>query len=156
MSEQWKTGQDIIKNPCGSSIAGFNRRIFGSSYNESFQYPHERSNHEMQGGWSLAEKLIEEGKIYYIHNFHRSHGGCSNGHAFQYGGTWVCNTCNRSRLDAEWWKIKVYKDGNAWCCVGTGFENLQESDNYAFGDTKEEAIQNYGDCMEALADKPEE
>lgn len=31
--------------------------------------------------------------------------------------------------------LKVIPDGNTYCCVGEGFVNLQESDNYAFGDT---------------------
>jgi hypothetical protein len=39
--------------------------------------------------------------------------------------------------------VKVIKDGNSFCCVGEGFVNLQESDNYAFGDTFDEAIENY-------------
>lgn len=39
--------------------------------------------------------------------------------------------------------IKVMKDGNSFCCVGEGFTNLQESNNYAFGDTFENAISNY-------------
>lgn len=39
--------------------------------------------------------------------------------------------------------IKVMKDGDFFCCIGEGFVNLQESDNYAFGDTFEDAISNY-------------
>ncbi|WP_042372679.1 hypothetical protein [Bacteroides neonati] len=39
--------------------------------------------------------------------------------------------------------LKVIPDGNTYCCVGEGFVNLQESDNYAFGDTFEEAIENF-------------
>lgn len=39
--------------------------------------------------------------------------------------------------------IKVMPDGNAFRCVGEGFINLQESKNYAFGETFEEAISNY-------------
>ncbi len=37
-------------------------------------------------------------------------------------------------------EFKCTPDGNSWCCVGAGFVDLQESDNYAFGDTREEAI----------------
>ena len=40
-------------------------------------------------------------------------------------------------------KIKVLKDGNSFCCIGEHFKNLQESDNYAFGETFEDAIENY-------------
>ena len=142
-----KTGQDYIKNPCGSSISGFNLRIYGHSYNDAFRHQPERSDRDRCGGWDLACRLIDEGKIFYRHNFHKSHGGCENGFAFPYGGTWVCNTCDNAHLDKPWWIIKVMKDGNAYCCVGEAFVNLQESECYAFGDTKEEAIKIYGDLM---------
>lgn len=142
-----KSGQDYIKDPCSSSIAGFNCRQGGHSYADTFRYPDERTNADRYGGWDLADRMIEEGKIFYLHNFHKSHGDCPNGFAFPYGCTWVCNTCNSERLDKDWWIIKVEKDGNAWCCVGEDFVNLQESDCYAFGDTKDEAIKNYGDVM---------
>ncbi len=126
-------------------MAGFNRRVYGQSYADAFQYPHERQDRAMYGGWNLADKMIRDGKLFYRHNFH--HGFGCDGYAFEYGGTMVCNTCGHKDLQREWWNIKVFKDGNAWCCIGTGFENLQESDNYAFGDTREEAIKNYGELM---------
>jgi hypothetical protein len=47
----------------------------------------------------------------------------------------VCNGCGSKDVDKEWWKIKVEKDGNQFCCHGLDFVNLQESDNYAFGKT---------------------
>lgn len=140
-----KTAQDYIKSS-GSALAGFNRRIFGSSYVDAFKYPNEQQNGDMIAGWYKACEMIDAGKIYFVHNFHHSHGGCS-GHAFQYGGFWVCNTCGCKSVDEKWWIIKVLKDGNVWCCVGEGFENLQESDNFAFGDTRDEAINNYGTLM---------
>ena len=146
MSENFKLAQDVLKGNGGSAFAGFNRRVFGDSYADAFQYPHERQDREMYGGWALADRMISDGRLFCVHNFHKGYSGC-DGHAFQYGGSWVCNTCNKSRLDREWWKIKVYKDGNAWCCIGTGFEDLQESDNYAFGNTRDEAIHNYGTLM---------
>ena len=40
-------------------------------------------------------------------------------------------------------KLKVEKDGNKFCCHGLGFINLQKLDNYAFGETYEESIENY-------------
>lgn len=40
-------------------------------------------------------------------------------------------------------EFTVVQDGSAWCCYGPGFINLQESDNFAFGDTEEQAIQLY-------------
>ena len=47
----------------------------------------------------------------------------------------VCNSCGNKDVDKEWWKIKVEKDGNEYCCHGLDFVNLQESNNYAFGKT---------------------
>ena len=38
-------------------------------------------------------------------------------------------------------KVRVFKDGNAWCAVRPGFVNLQES-TAGFGDTKDEALKN--------------
>ena len=139
------TGQDVIKNGSGYVLAGFNRRIGGWSQHEAFKYPNEVTSADLHGGWDLADKMIREGKLYYIHNFHSSH-EC-DGYAFQFGGFWVCNTCGRKSVDQEWWTIKIYQDGNAWCCVGLDFKDLQESDCYAFGDTREESIKNYGDLM---------
>ena len=134
-----KTAQDLM-NGSGEALAGFNRRIYGENRCTDIRAG------AAFAGWSLADGMIRAGKIFSVHNFHHTHGGCQ-GHAFEYGGTWVCNTCNHSGLDRPWWIIKVYADGNAWCCIGEGFEDLQSSDNYAFGDTREEAIQNYGDLM---------
>lgn len=142
---KYKTGQDIIKNPTAQAISGFNCRIAGHSYLDTFQRTHERSDAERHAGWELADSMIADGKLFFTHNFHKL--SCVNGHAFPYGGTWACNTCNRDHIDAAWWKIKVYKDGNSWCCIGVDFEDLQASDNYAFGDTRESAIENYGKLM---------
>lgn len=148
---QYLTGQDVLRNPNGSSISGFNCRIDGHSYLDTFQYPHERTDAERHAGWELADRMIADGRLFFVHNFHSL--TCEKGHAFRYGGTWACNTCNSDHLDAPWWKIKVLKDGNAWCCIGLEFENLQESDCYAFGDTRDEAIANYGALMVAMAVK---
>jgi hypothetical protein len=141
-----KSGQDVMKNPCGSSIAGFNMCQDGHSYNDAFEYPHQYRDGARLGGWKLAEKMIKEGKIFFTLNFHKSHSDC-DGHAFQYGGFWVCNTCGGNRCFKPWWNIKVFKDGNAWCCIGEDFKDLQSSENYAFGDTRDEAISNYGDTI---------
>ena len=65
------------------------------------------------GYYFQAEKWIQEGKLYFKPNGY-------NGIA-----------------------VKVIKDGNSFCCVGEGFVNLQESDNYSFGETFEESIKNY-------------
>ena len=145
----FKTGQFVMRESqqSGSSLAGFNRRVCGVPYADAFRYDHERQDSNLRGGWNLADDLIRKGTIFYVHNFHRSHGDCPTGNAFQYGGFWVCDTCGAKGFDSEWWKIRVFMDGNAWCCIGVGFEDLQESENYAFGDTRDEAISNYGDIM---------
>lgn len=46
----------------GSAGAGFNRRVYGSSYGEAFQYPHEHQDRYLRGGWDLADKLIDKGE----------------------------------------------------------------------------------------------
>ncbi len=148
--EKLEMSQDIMRNPGGTASAGFNRRVYGTPYNDCFQHDHERFDRDLHGGWDLADRLIAEGKLYSVHNFHRSHGDCPNGYAFQYGGQWVCNTCGDSGVDRPWWAIKVFPDGDAWCCIGLGFEDLQASDNYAFGKTREQAIANYGNLMSAV------
>lgn len=147
-----QTAQDVFPNFQGGSFgAGFNRRVSGETYGGCFKYDSERTDRDLHAGWDAAEKLIAQGRIYYIHNFHASHGGCERGFAFQYGGKWVCNACGNEGVNKPWWAIKVQKDGNAWMCCGLGFENLQESDNYAFGETPEQAIENYGALMAATS-----
>ena len=37
----------------------------------------------------------------------------------------------------------VFLDGDAYCVVGPGFVRVEESDCYAFGATREQAIANY-------------
>lgn len=37
----------------------------------------------------------------------------------------------------------VFLDGDAYCVVGPGFVSVEESDCYAFGATREQAIANY-------------
>jgi hypothetical protein len=144
MINKFKTAQYIIKNSAG--MHGFNRRIYGETFNEAFGYP---CAHDPSGwaGFELVEKMIMSGKIYFVHRFrhikYRKGEEICKGYAFPYGGTYVCNTCNNSKLNRHWWKVKVYKDGTAWCCVGEGFEDLQKSDNYAFGETREESLEKY-------------
>ena len=139
---KWQTGQDVMKDPSASAICGFNYRIWGHSYLDAFQYPHEREDFDRHGGWDLADRMIQKGELFFVHNFHNM--SCENGYAFPYGGSWVCNTCNRNNLATSWWKIRVFRDGSEWCCIGLDFKGLQTSDNYALGETREEAIFNYG------------
>lgn len=131
----------------GEALGGFNARVHGYTWQQAMRgVPHGRSFSEREAGWELADRMIREGKLYYIHNFHNSH-ECQD-HAFPYGGKFVCETCTFPgwpTLEKPWWKIKCYQDGNAWCCVGFEFEDLQASDCYAFGSTRDEAIKNYGD-----------
>jgi hypothetical protein len=37
----------------------------------------------------------------------------------------------------------IFLDGNSYCVVGPDFVSLEESDCYAFGDTRQQAIANY-------------
>lgn len=138
---------DSLMRGSGNALGGFNSRVLGDSPDQAYGYPnHPATVGERSSGYWLADGMIKAGKIYYVQHF--PHKNC-DGHAFTYGGGWVCNKCGQSNIAKSWWKIKVFKDGNAWCCVGEGFEDLQESDNFAFGDTREEAIKNYGELMEA-------
>lgn len=142
--EKLKYSEHFMKHAGGEAGCGFNARIMGHSHQEAMsQIVH--GYVERAYGWHLADNMASAGKLYAVHNFHNSH-ECS-GHAFPYGGTFVCNTCDRSNLAKDWWGIKCFPDGDAWCCVGLEFEDLQTSDCYAFGSTYDEAIKNYGDLM---------
>ena len=90
------------------------------------------------------EKMAKENGIAFTKVFKCRESNC---HPFQYGGFFVCNDCGNKGVDKEWWKIQVEKDGNEFCCHGLDFVNLQESENYAFGKTFDEAISNYGTAM---------
>lgn len=138
MNNKLLTAQYILKNPSVQQASGFNRKIYGEPY------PDIKEGFEIMQGYLYAEKMINEGAIYYTHNFHKLE--CPRAvpsDAFIYGGHWVCNSCGKSRVDRPYWNIKIIKDGNEWCCRGEGFENLQISSNYAFGKTREEALTNY-------------
>lgn len=37
----------------------------------------------------------------------------------------------------------IFLDGDQYCCVGPDFSSTEESDCYAFGATRDEAIANY-------------
>ena len=133
-SDKFSTGQDFGLS--GSALGGFNVRVYGGTYAELSKHADRAA---MFGGFTLAEREIEKGAIYYTENFKCKCGG----YRFQYGGGWACNTCQTCINTPDWWKVKVMKDGSALCVVGENFENLQVSDNVAFGDTKSEALENY-------------
>lgn len=145
--EKFKIAQEVLSDSQRGAYAGFNRRVFGEGFAEAFPTTESKYDRASVAGWELANRMIEDGRIFYVHNFHLKPFTPDRCFAFQYGGTWVCNGCGQKDLLREWWKIKVMKDGNAWCCIGTGFEDLQASDNYAFGNTRDEAIENYGRLM---------
>lgn len=139
--EKLKYAQDLIKTRNSSVASGFNMFInghrpitFGDGYHDAG---------ERMQGYEFAEKMAKEDGIAFTHVF-KCKARC---HPFQYGGFFVCNECGQKEVDKEWWKIKVEKDGNEYCCHGIDFINLQESDNYSFGKTFEEAIINYGHLM---------
>jgi len=133
--------QDVLSGHLGGQFyGGFNTRVLGDMNSNKFiLYSDMRGLH----GWQLANDMINDGELYYVHNFHDAHSDCPKGSGSPYGGTWACNTCNNDHFEKPWWIIKLFMDGNAWCCIGEDFEDLQASDNYAFGDSKESAIDNY-------------
>jgi uncharacterized Zn finger protein (UPF0148 family) len=115
-----------------SNFGGFNRRVFGdlNVNDEPNAYP----------AFKLACDLIEQGRIYYTHRFPCPQ--CGN-MRFEYGGKWACHECQNSINTPDWWIVKVRKDGDQWQVVGKDFESIMESENYAFGKTKEMALENY-------------
>lgn len=147
-TNKFLTASDLLKNPMsfsGDFIGGFNSRLFGDSYQETCGYPH--PSHVVgsrASGWEAANRMINNGKIFYRHIFTHDCKGVS----FNYGGTHVCNTCGRRDINKNWWIIKIVKDGDMFMVMGEGFKNLQESNNYAFGETKEQALMNYQKLME--------
>lgn len=137
--EKLKFAEDLIKTRNRSISAGFNMFIngdpeitFGQGYSDAY---------ERMQGYDYAKKMAIDNGIAFTHVFKCEQNGC---HPFKYGGFFVCNSCGNKDVNKAWWEIKVEKDGNEYCCHGLDFINLQESENYAFGKTFEEAIKNYG------------
>jgi len=146
-----KSAQDYLsKYAGGHARGGFNSRMQGYLWSQTMGEMSPGSDYaERSNGWRIADEMISEGEIFSTHNFHKPPHRREDCFAIPYGGTWVCNSCGNSNLNKPWWDIKVMADGNAFCCIGEDFVNLQESDCYAFGDTKKEAIENYGTLMAA-------
>lgn len=140
--KELKYAQDLIKTTNTSVASGFNMFIKGHPP-ISFSDGYHDAGAIMQG-YEYAKKMAEEDGIAFTHPFKC---GQSNCHPFKYGGFFVCNICGRKDVDKKWWKIQVEKDGDAYCCHGLDFINIMESDNYAFGDTFEEAIKEYEKAM---------
>ncbi|EJM92448.1 MULTISPECIES: hypothetical protein [unclassified Pseudomonas] len=120
---------------------GFNSRVQGVEFCVATDGAYKA---ERMQGWWRADEMINTGKIYFVHPF--PHGQCKFT-GFVYGGTWACNGCNTDGFQKPWWAVRVMKDGAAWCVVGEGFQDLQTSDNYAYGDTREEALKAYAQLM---------
>ena len=143
--EKLKYAQDLIKTSSVYVACGFNQYIMGHKkpdFGDGYS-PHEASARIQ--GYEYAEEMAQEGEIAFTHPF--KCGKYSDCHPVQYGGFFGCNSCGTKYAEKEWWKIKVEKDGNQYCCHGLDFINLQESENYAFGLSFKEAIDNYGKLM---------
>ena len=147
--EKLKTAQELIKSS-SNVMAGFNQFIYGMGEPKRSDYGDKSQWYAEQQGYDCAKKMAKDDGIAFTHIFK-----CSTERQscfpFSYGGGFVCNSCGRNNLNKDWWKIKVEKDGNAFCCHGLDFQDLQSSNNYAFGDTFEEAISNYESVMLALS-----
>lgn len=141
--EKLKYAQDLIKANRTVS-AGFNQFINGNSSPKRSDYGDKLQWYSEMQGYDYAKQMAKEQGIAFTHIFKCEKSGCF---PFSYGGFMVCNSCRNKDVDKEWWKIKVEKDGNEYCCHGLDFVNLQESNNYAFGKTFELAIENYGRLM---------
>ena len=129
--------QDLIKEPSSSFAAGFDSFIYGypePKYTDGYHDFYKRSQ-----GWLYAKDMAKGKGLAFTNAFRCDCGG----YPFLYGGFWVCNKCGNKNVDRDWWNICVEKDGDEYCCHGLDFIDLQESSNYAFGETFNEAIDNY-------------
>jgi hypothetical protein len=133
-----KSAQDYLSRYVGGRVrGGFNQRVFG------YPMPTGQGVSEEFRGWCKADKMIKDGEIYHTHTFPH---GCKE-LSFQYGGSHVCNSCGNKGLSKPWWNIKVMKNEDGYLCVGEGFLDQKTSSNYALGDTKKNAINNYYNLM---------
>jgi len=148
-----KYAQDLIKANNGHVLAGFNAFINGIGEPKSSEYGDKSEWYAKLQGYQYAEQMAKENGIAFTYRF--KCGLSTDCHPFSYGGFFVCNACGNKAVDKEWWKIKVEKDGNAYCCHGLDFVNLQESNNVAFGHTFEKAIKNYGKLMVQVLTNPQ-
>lgn len=143
--EKLKFAQDLIDSKNVSINSGFNQFIHGNTSPKRSDYGSAEQWYQETQGYEFAKKMAKENAIAFVHVFK-----CGNSEKcfpFNFGGFFVCNNCGRKEVDKDWWIIKVEKDGNEFCCHGLDFVNLQESENYAFGKTFQEAIVNYEKVM---------
>lgn len=134
MPTTFENAQDLLLNPSSMYASGFNRALHGEAL------PSVTEDTRVQQGYNHAKELIQDGKVFYVHNFHDLE--CKS-KATLYGGFWCCDCCGKKGVDRDYWKIRIFKDGSEYCCVGENFVNIQESQNYGFGRTKKEAIESY-------------
>lgn len=146
--QKLKTAEELIK-ASKNAMSGFNMFIYGSGEPKRCDYGDKSQWYAEQQGYDYAKKMAQENGIAFTHIFKCGKSG--NCFPFMFGGFIVCNACGNKSVDKDWWKIQVEKDGNKFCCHGLDFVNLQESSNYAFGETFEEAISNYESVMLALS-----
>lgn len=137
-----KYAQDLIRTSSASVACGFNMFITG--YPPITQRDGYYDAYERIQGYEFAKEMAKNNGIAFTYRFKCD---CGN-YPIKYGGSFCCNGCGRADVDKSWWDIVVEKDGNEYCCHGLDFINLQESNNYAFGKTFEEAIENYGKLFE--------
>lgn len=99
----------------GQAMGGFNSRLYGESWSKACGgMPAGSDWAARDSGWRLANKMIMEGKIF-----------------------------SETEVNGKTITFKCFQDGDQYCCVGEGFENLQESNNYAFGCSFDAAIVNF-------------
>lgn len=142
-TEKWENAQELCERlykwVTAQFRSGFSIRLNGGTYHDLTEHVDWRDG--KSAGFHEADRLIKDGKIFFVYPFECERDSCPT--RFQYGGYWACNKCNTHINTPEWWKIKVEKDGDAYCCIGVGFTNLQESENYAFGNNYQDAINQY-------------
>lgn len=143
--EKLKFADELIKSSSGYVRSGFNMFIYGNREPKSSDYGDKNEWYQQLQGYQFAQKMAKNDGIAFTHVF--KCGKSNSCFPFEFGGFFVCNSCGNKGVDKDWWKIKVETDGNSFCCHGLDFVNLQESNNYAFGDTFEEAISNYEKVM---------
>lgn len=135
--DEFKSAQDILYEHfdivTSSMIGGLNWRLEG--YNEH-DFDWKQNDY---ASYRLCDDMIKAGLIFYVEPFKCKCGS----HRYTYGGGWACDDCFNCVSTPDWWKVKIQQDGNAFICKGNGFVDLQESGNFAYGSTKEEAKENY-------------
>jgi hypothetical protein len=74
---KFQYAQDVLRDTAsGMALSGFNRRVLGETYQDAFRSPHERQDASLFAGWDLADRMIAEGRLFYVHNFHHTLGTC--------------------------------------------------------------------------------